>query len=154
MIGALNLGIGSNGPRKLGSVEIPANYYNRFGTGLPTIDNMFGDGGLTPGQVITLSSMRGSGKTTALMQILQGISKNNPDRKCLYLSGEEFVEQLAFMAQRLGTTDVFADNVSEVEKIAELTKSYDVIVIDSLASLTCGEMQSQNQISSMDRRKL
>jgi len=146
MIGALNLGLNSIGPRKLGTVEIPSNYFNRFGTGIATIDNMFGEGGMIPGQVITVAAMRGSGKTTAFMQILQGISKNCPDRKCLYLSGEEYVEQLAFMAKRLDTPDVFADNISEVDKIVELSKTYDIIVIDSLASLTHGDMQSQNCI--------
>jgi predicted ATP-dependent serine protease len=146
MIGALNLGLNSVGPRKLGSVEIPARYFSRFGTGISTIDNMFGEGGMIPGQVITVAAMRGSGKTTAFMQILQGVAVNCPDKKCLYLSGEEYVEQLAFMAKRLGTTDVYADNVSDVDKIVELTKTYDVIVIDSIASLTAGDMQSQNAI--------
>lgn len=149
MIGALNLGMNSTGARQLGAVDIPAYFYSNFGTGVATIDNMFSaNGGMLPGQVITLASMRGAGKTTALMQILQGIIKNNPDKKCLYLSGEEFVEQLAFMAKRIDTPDVYADNVCEVDKIVELTKTYDVIVIDSIAALTNGDMQSRQQIES------
>jgi predicted ATP-dependent serine protease len=147
-IGAMNLGLNSVGPRKLGSVEIPSRYFNRFGTGIDTIDNMFGDGGMMSGQVITVAAMRGCGKTTAFMQILQGITTNCPDKKCLYLSGEEYVEQLSFMAKRLGTPDVYADNVCDVDEIVKLTKVYDVIVIDSIASLTAGNMQSQNAIES------
>ena len=147
MIGGMKLHTTSTGPRKLGNVQIPSYYFNAFGTGISSIDNLFSsNGGFIPGQVITLAAARGSGKTTALLQILQEVTKHNIDKNCLYLSGEEFCEQLAFTAKRLNTPDVFIDNVCEISKIVELTKRYDVVVIDSMASLTCGDMKSLTQI--------
>jgi len=132
----MSLGMKSNGPKALGKVRIPDKYFNRFGTGLEPIDNMFGDGGFIKGQVITLSAMRGAGKTTAMLQVLNGVMENTPSKKCLYLSGEEYIEQLAFTAARINTPLVLADNVTDIDTIAGLTKTYDVIVIDSLAALT------------------
>jgi predicted ATP-dependent serine protease len=144
---SMKLGVSKNGAVALGSVAIPDKYFNRFGTGIASIDNMFGDGGFIKGQVITMTAMRGAGKTTALLQILNGIVENSGhEKKCLYLSGEEYIEQLAFMAQRINTPNVMADNVTDVDEIAELTKEYDVIVIDSIASLTHKDYNSRNAI--------
>lgn len=145
---SVSLGMTGRGAVALGKVAIPACFYNRFGTGIASIDNMFGESGFTAGQVITLSAMRGAGKTTALLQILEGVMRNNPDKRCLYLSGEEYIEQLSFMAKRIDTTSVLADNVTEVDDISKLTKDYDIIVIDSMASLTAGEHKSRQAIES------
>jgi predicted ATP-dependent serine protease len=148
MVG-MNLGVKGKGAVSLGSVKIPEKYFNRFGTGIPSIDNMFGDGGFIKGQIITMSAMRGAGKTTALLQVLNGVVENsNFEKKCLYLSGEEYVEQLAFMAQRINTPNVMADNVTDVDEIAELTKEYDIIVIDSMNALTSKKHKSRMAIES------
>jgi predicted ATP-dependent serine protease len=143
---SMKLGFNTSGVTKLGEVEIPSCYFNRFGTGTSTIDNLFGDGGFIAGQVITLSAARGCGKTTMLLQVLEGVIRNNPDKRCLYLSGEEYVAQLAFMARRIDTPNVLADNITDVNTIAQMTKDYDVIVIDSMAALTNGEMRSRQEI--------
>jgi predicted ATP-dependent serine protease len=144
---AMNIGTSSNGIKPLGEIEIPVSYFNRFGTGVAAIDNMFGDGFIA-GQVITLSSARGVGKSTALLQILEGVIKNNPDKKCLYLSGEEYIAQLAFTAKRISTPSVLADNITDVDQIAQMTKDYDIIVIDSMATLTCKNSNKRNAIES------
>lgn len=132
----MSLGFSSNGPVALGAVKVPPKYFNRFGTGIESIDNMFGDNGFIKGQTITLAAMRGAGKTTAMLQVLNGVMANDKRKKCIYLSGEEYVEQLAFTAMRIDTPLVLADNVTDIDEIAKLTKTYDIIVIDSLASLT------------------
>jgi len=136
MSNAISLGMSGRGAVSLGSVKVPDKYFNRFGTGIASIDNMFGDGGLIKGQVISMSAMRGAGKTTAFLQIMEGVMKNNKNKKCLYLSGEEYVEQLAFTAMRINTPNVLADNETDIDTIINLTNNYDIIVIDSLASLT------------------
>jgi predicted ATP-dependent serine protease len=145
---AMTLGMNSGGAKKLGSVKIPEKYFNRFGTGVSHIDDMFGQGGFIKGQVITMSAMRGAGKTTALLQILQQVTKKNRGKKCIYISGEEFIEQLAFAAQRLQTPDVLADNVTDADKLIGLTKKYDVMVIDSLASVSSDKFKSDGKLQS------
>jgi predicted ATP-dependent serine protease len=141
----MNLGMKSKGAINLGSVVIPEKYYSRFGTGIPAVDNMFGEGGFIKGQVITISAARGAGKTTALLQILNGVMQNDSAKKCLYLSGEEYIEQLAFTAARINTPLVLADNETNIDTILKYTKVYDIIVIDSLASLT-HEKMSGNEL--------
>lgn len=143
---SMSLRLESNGPVVLGSVKIPEKYFNRFGTGTEQIDNLFGDGGFIKGQVITLSAMRGAGKTTAMLQILNGVMENDKNKKCIYLSGEEYVEQLAFTAIRINTPLVLADNVTDVDDIAKMTKEYDIIVIDSMAALTSKNHSGRNSI--------
>lgn len=144
----MNIGMVGKGAVALGKVEIPSKYFNRFGTGNPTIDNLFGDGGFIKGQVVTLSAARGVGKSTALLQILDGVMRNDSEKRCLYLSGEEYIEQLAFMANRIDTPNVLADNETDVDRIVELTKEYDMIVIDSMAALTHREHKSRQAIES------
>jgi predicted ATP-dependent serine protease len=142
---AMSLGMSSRGAVSLGSVKVPKKYFQRFGTGIESIDNMFGDGGFIKGQVIALSAMRGAGKTTAMLQIMEGVMNHNKNKSCLYLSGEEYVEQLAFTAMRINTPNVLADNETDIDTIADLTKQYDIIVIDSVAALTHPTLQSSNK---------
>jgi predicted ATP-dependent serine protease len=143
---AMTLGMNSNGAQKLGAVKIPEKYFCRFGTGIDHIDNMFGQGGFIKGQVITMSAMRGAGKTTALLQILQKVTKTHKGKKCIYISGEEYIEQLAFTANRLNTPDVLADNVTDADELCALTKKYDVMVIDSLAAVTSAKFNSDAKL--------
>ena len=132
---AMSLGFVSNGPRKLGSVKVPAKYFNRISTGNSNLDEIFGNGGFIAGQCISMTASRGAGKTTFWLQVMDEVIVNS-GKRCLYLSGEEYIEQLAFTAQRIGVKNVEADNVTEVDAICKLTKTYDMICIDSLASVT------------------
>lgn len=130
----MNLGWASKGPRKLGQVAIPDEYYNRIYTGIDAIDNLFN--GFIPGQVITLGAGRGTGKTTLLMQLSQAITdKYGSHVKTLYLSNEEDITQLAFTAERINAQGIEADNVSYVEDVIKLMKDYQFVAVDSLAGL-------------------
>ena len=145
--GQMDMGMSAQGARKLGGIEIPEHYFHRFTTGISVMDDLINGDGFVPGQCFTLDAPRGGGKTTLLLQIMQGIiTYNNGMKRCLYLSGEEYVEQLAYMSQRIETPDVEADNVVEVDEIAKMTDRYDVIVIDSLASLKHDGLRSRNSI--------
>lgn len=130
----MNLGWESKGPRKLGQVAIPDEYYNRIYTGIDAIDNLFN--GFIPGQVITLGAGRGTGKTTLLMQLSQAITdKYGNQVRTLYLSNEEDITQLAFTAERINAQGIDADNVSFVEDVVDVMKKYRFVVVDSLAGL-------------------
>lgn len=130
----MNLGWQSNGPRKLGQVDVPDEYYNRIYTDVAAIDNLFN--GFIPGQVFVLGANRGCGKTTFLMQLSQAITdKYKGEVKPLYLSNEEDITQLAFTAERINTQGIDADNCSFVEDVINHMKSFRFIVVDSLAGL-------------------
>jgi predicted ATP-dependent serine protease len=130
----MDLGLASSGPRRLGDVEIPDTYYNRISSGFESIDNLFAC--FVPGLVTTVAASRGAGKTTLLLQICQSITTKYAGKvKALYATNEEAIEQLAFNAERLGTTNVEADNVETVEDILRMMPNYHVMVVDSLAGL-------------------
>jgi len=130
----MNLGFKSNGPRRLGDVEIPTEYYNRIYTGIDPIDNLFN--GFIPGAIVTVGSTRGCGKTTLLMQLCQAINaKYGEKAKALYLSNEEDLSNLAFTAERIGAQEIDADNCEYVEDVLAHMENYKVIVVDSLAGL-------------------
>lgn len=130
----MNLGWTSKGPRKLGQVEIPDEYYNRVYTGIDAIDNLFN--GFIPGQVLLIGAGRGTGKTTLLMQLSQAITDKYDGRvKTLYLSNEEDITQLAFTAERINSQGIDADNVSYVEDVIASMAKYQFVAVDSLAGL-------------------
>jgi len=130
----MDLGWIPQGPQKLGEVTIPSEYYDRILTGKESIDNLFNN--FVPGQVITVGASRGAGKTTFLLQLSQSIKEKYQGRvKTLYVTNEEAIEQLAFTAERIGATEVDADNISTVEDIIAIMPSYKVMCVDSLAGL-------------------
>jgi predicted ATP-dependent serine protease len=134
----------SDGPRKASQVTIPEHYFDRMSTGITIMDELINGDGIVPGQQISLAAPRGSGKTTLLMQMMQGITTFNPTRKCIYLSGEEYVEQLAYTANRINTPDVLLHNETDIDTIATMTEEYDVMVIDSLPALTHPQIHSEH----------
>ena len=144
--GGMNLGWQSNGPRKLGAVNVPDEYYNRIYTDIEVVDNLLN--GLIPGSVVTIGASRGCGKTTFLMQLSQAITdKYNGQVKTLYISNEEDITQLAFTAERIGTQGIEADNCSFVEDVIAAMEKYNFIVVDSLAGLqTRNESVNKNDV--------
>jgi hypothetical protein len=94
----------------------------------------------------SLAAPRGSGKTTLLMQMMQGITTFNPTRKCIYLSGEEYVEQLAYTANRINTPDVLLHNETDIDTIATITEEYDVMGIDSAIAKKYADKEIVNDL--------
>ncbi|MCS7317584.1 MAG: hypothetical protein NZZ41_04635 [Candidatus Dojkabacteria bacterium] len=120
-------------PELLGNVQVPDEYYNRFFTGIPVLDNLFN--GFVMGQVCTVSAYRGSGKTTFLMQLSVLLNTFN-NVSTLFSSNEETLQQLAFTAKRISAVDnIYASHNSFVEDILPKFSEYKIIVIDSLSGL-------------------
>lgn len=139
---AWDMGIKSGGLRKLSTIDVPDRFLERMSFGINVFNLLFNGDGLIAGQRITVAAPRGSGKTTLLLQGLQSLIETNVGLKCAYISNEECVEQLAFTATRLNCLDVLADNMADIDEIAELMKKLDVIVVDSVAGLTCSHIKS------------
>ena len=116
---------------KVSDIEVPDRFYNRIMTGINTVDDFLHEGFL-PGSTMTLTAGAGTGKTTFMVQLLEGLSKNNYN--VAYCSGEENIYQIA--------------NKTDVDEIAELTKECDYVVIDSFQALT-----TRTKMNSMEKEK-
>ncbi len=104
----------------------------RISSGMGEFDRVLG-GGFIPGAVILLAGAPGSGKSTALLQILAAASGQ---RRSLYVSGEESLEQIARRARRIGlpTDNLRMLSDTSVERICEIAdrEKPAIMVIDSI----------------------
>ena len=124
-------------------VQIPDTYFNRVKSGIPEIDDMFG-GGMLPGSVTTISSKAGVGKSTMVLQILNGMVKNG--HTVGFVSAEESIHQVAFACRRLGINEVGICNESNLNKIIGFMDNVDVVVIDSFHAVDKGDVEEKQAI--------
>ncbi len=114
----------------------------RIGIGINELDRVLG-GGIVPGSVILIGGDPGIGKSTLLLQVLAGLMGQ---LKCLYVSGEESLQQINMRAKRLGL-DVGAlrclteTNVEQILKVTGEEKP-DLVVVDSIQTLHSEQVQS------------
>lgn len=115
-----------------GQINIPDYYFNRFVTDVPVFDNLFGGLGWLPGSVATVSAVKGGGKTTFLLTLLQKYADQG--YKVAYASAEEDVVQIAFNCKRIGVSDVPLYNFDCVEDVIKMatTEKLDLLIVDSL----------------------
>jgi len=93
-------------------------------------------GGIVSGEVILIGGEPGIGKTTFLMQFLNRI--NSSKQKCIYVSAEESLEQLAVHIDRLGiNSDISMISDNDIDSIlSALSKGKSsVVVIDSIQTV-------------------
>jgi len=104
----------------------------RLGSGYSEFDRVLG-GGFVPGSVILLGGAPGAGKSTLLLQVTTLLSGQKP---CLYVTGEESLEQIALRAQRLGLNGDQLECVSEtrIEAITAMVEQLKpvLLVVDSV----------------------
>lgn len=128
----MNLNIKKTKFKKISDVVVPDVFNRRLRTGVDRIDRAFGNG-ILPGSIFTVTGSPGAGKTTFLLQVLDNLAKQG--YKTAYASGEECIEMLANTCRRIGVKNIEAANVTDVDKLIQFTKEYDVLIIDSFASL-------------------
>lgn len=114
-------------------IKVPDIFNRRLKTGITKIDSLF-DEGILPGGAVTLTAKAGCGKTTFMLQILDGMTKNG--YKVGYFSGEESIYQLAFTANRINATQVAIANETDIDTICKYMDDLDLIVVDSFQALT------------------
>jgi DNA repair protein RadA/Sms len=117
--------------------------YKRYVTGLSEFDRVTG-GGLVPGCAILLGGDPGIGKSTLLLQAVCSLA--NKGLRCVYVSGEEAVDQVRMRAQRLGMDKspvrlASATNVREIAATIENEK-VDVLIIDSIQTMYVDTVES------------
>jgi DNA repair protein RadA/Sms len=117
----------------IGDVELEAE--ERTTTGIGELDRVLG-GGLVHGSVTLIGGDPGIGKSTLLTQTMAALSKDMP---CLYVTGEESLQQVSLRAKRLGLGDNGLNLLSAtcVENIITLAAKQQprVMVIDSIQTI-------------------
>ena len=136
----MDLELNSTKLTRVCDIKVPDIFNRRLKTGINKIDSLF-DEGILPGGAVTLTARAGCGKTTFMLQLLEGLNTNG--YKCGYFSGEESVYQLAYTANRVGTTNVPIANETDIDVICKYMEHLDLIVIDSFQALT-----SKNKMNS------
>ena len=122
--------------------DVPDQKISRIGIGIEELDRVLG-GGIVPGSVILIGGDPGIGKSTLLLQVLAGLMGQ---LKCLYVSGEESLQQINMRAKRLGL-DVGGlrclteTNVEKILGVAENEKP-GMVVVDSIQTLHSEQVES------------
>jgi DNA repair protein RadA/Sms len=128
-------------PMPIGAVRVDA--APRMSTGIGELDRVLG-GGLVAGSLVLLGGDPGIGKSTLLLQALDGIARAG--RRVLYVSGEESVQQTALRAARLGvrTDELLVLAETQLERIlaeAEASRPA-VLAVDSVQTIHSSALES------------
>lgn len=117
----------------------------RLKTGIEEFDRVTG-GGLVTGSAILVGGDPGIGKSTILLQSVCALAKRG--NACVYISGEEAVDQIRMRAQRLGIADApvqlaAATNVRDiVASMKDRDNKVDVLIIDSIQTMYVDNIES------------
>jgi DNA repair protein RadA/Sms len=145
---ALPKGMGTKKGRALELVDLEgerADRLPRHQTGMGEFDRVTG-GGIVPGSALLIGGDPGIGKSTLLLQILCGMA--NRGLRCIYVSGEEAVDQVRLRADRIGMAKApvrlaSATNVRDiVASMEDAATPMDLIVIDSIQTMYVDNVES------------
>jgi DNA repair protein RadA/Sms len=128
-----------NVPQPLSQVELGAE--TRIRTRVQELDRVLG-GGIMHGSLILLAGEPGIGKSTLMTEL----GKYLPERKVLYVTGEESVRQVKLRAERLGVDSegfllLSETNIESIVDAAQRSQP-DVMVVDSIQTVFRPDIQS------------
>lgn len=116
--------------------EIEAAVEERITTKIAELDRVLG-GGIVPGSMILVGGDPGIGKSTLLLQVCRNLAEDN--RKILYISGEESLQQIKIRAERIGK---FGDSLSllcetNLDIIDQIVRKDlpEIVVVDSIQTM-------------------
>lgn len=109
---------------------------DRILTGIGELDRVLG-GGIVAGSLVLVGGDPGIGKSTLLLQMCRLLSEK--EKKVLYISGEESLQQIKMRAQRIGN---FSDslqllcetNLGDIEEAIAREKP-EIVIIDSIQTM-------------------
>ena len=143
---SINIQIDFSQIARLNSLDIDSRMMDQMESGL-TIDNLIShEGGIPCATNVMVIGDPGVGKTTVLLDLLASVQLNNPDRKCLFISGEMGKKQMWKYTQRFpqfGIVDtMFISDYTNyntkdvIEQVLNL--GWDLVLIDSAAEIIDG----------------
>ena len=110
---------GKNGKsRPIKLKDIPVEAEPRINTHDTELNRVLG-GGLVPGSIVLLGGEPGIGKSTLTLQTIL----NMPERRILYVSGEESAHQLNMRAQRLASINITHEALSDHDNVTILCET-------------------------------
>ncbi|MCX7936742.1 MAG: DNA repair protein RadA [Chlorobi bacterium] len=113
----------------------------RLRSGISEFDRVMG-GGIVPGSVTVIGGDPGVGKSTLMLQLCARFAEKKP----LYVTGEESLEQLRYRAKRLEieSQGIFGLTEQTIEHITATIEQYTpgLVVIDSIQTLYSSELES------------
>ena len=119
--------------------------YPRYITGIKEFDRVTG-GGLVPGSAVLIGGDPGIGKSTLLLQAVCALSKK--DTRCVYVSGEEAIDQVRMRAQRLGLSEAPVE-LASATNVRDIIASVDgganpvsLLIIDSIQTMFIDNIDS------------
>lgn len=117
--------------------DVAADALPRMDLGDGELNRVLG-GGLVPGSLVLLGGEPGIGKSTLVLQTILGL----PDRKVLYVSGEESVQQIKLRADRIahkrGNCHIVCETSLETVFTHIKNVSPEMLVVDSIQTI-CSE---------------
>ncbi|MCI5060880.1 MAG: DNA repair protein RadA [Alphaproteobacteria bacterium] len=132
---------GKKGGQKLELLPLKGREKNqkpRHITNMAEFDRVTG-GGLVSGSALLIGGDPGIGKSTLLLQVVCKLVMSG--KKCLYVSGEEAVDQVRLRAERLGLANAPVDLAAAtsvrdiVTTLENSPESVDLLVIDSIQTM-------------------
>jgi DNA repair protein RadA/Sms len=103
-------------------------------------------GGVVPGSAILVGGDPGIGKSTVLLQVCAALS-NNKNARCVYISGEEAIDQVRMRAERLELSNANVE-LASATNVRDIVASLDghspptVVIIDSIQTLYVDNLDS------------
>ena len=131
---------------KLKNLDIDSRMFDQMESGL-ILDNLIShEGGIPSATNLIACGDPGVGKTTILLDFMSAVQLKNPERKCLFISGEMGKKQMFKYTQRfpqfgavdtLFTSDYLDHNAKDViEQVLDM--GWDLVLIDSIAEVLDG----------------
>lgn len=136
-------------PRTEPSEALPLNAIalqkdRRISTGIGELDRVLG-GGVVQGCLVLIGGDPGVGKSTLLLQAVNGYVKVTRGRG-LYVSGEESAQQIKLRAERLGinSEDILILSETLLENIIQKAKETEpsILIVDSIQTVYTEELSS------------
>jgi DNA repair protein RadA/Sms len=117
-------------------------------TGIGEFDRVCG-GGLVPGSALLVGGDPGIGKSTLLLQVVAALAsgRGGAPLRCIYISGEEAIDQVRMRAVRLGVARspvelATATSIRDIAASLEVVGGPDVVVIDSIQTMYLDTLDS------------
>ena len=133
------IGAPTSKPQAISAVQ--ANEQARIDTGNAELNRVLG-GGLVSGSLVLLGGEPGIGKSTLVLQMALQI----PNKKILYISGEESAQQIKLRAERIGgnANNCFIVSETNIEKSFVHIKNTqpDVLIVDSIQTIATDRVES------------